>query len=56
MKNKLWVFGCSLSTGFGGHDCQIKLNKTWPKLLADKLNLELETDGTITPQEAFFDS
>jgi len=45
MKNKLWVFGCSLSTGFGGHDCQIKLNKTWPKLLADKLNLELDNSA-----------
>ena len=45
MKNKLWVFGCSLSTGFGGHDYQIKLNKTWPKLLADKLGLELDNSA-----------
>jgi hypothetical protein len=45
MKNKLWVFGCSLSTGFGGYDCQIKLNKTWPKLLADKLSLELDNSA-----------
>ena len=41
MKNKIWVFGCSLSTGFGGHAYFIEDNKTWPKLLADKLDLEL---------------
>ena len=45
MKNKLWIFGCSLSTGFGGQDYQIKVNKTWPKLLADKLNLELDNSA-----------
>jgi len=45
MKNKLWVFGCSLSTGFGGHDYVIEYNKTWPKLLADKLNLELDNSA-----------
>ena len=45
MKNKLFVFGCSLSTGFGGHDCNIDVNKTWPKLLADKLNLKLDNSA-----------
>jgi len=45
MKNKLWVFGCSLSTGFGGHDCVIEYDKTWPKLLANKLNLELDNSA-----------
>jgi hypothetical protein len=45
MKNKLFVFGCSLSTGFGGHDCNIDVDKTWPKLLADKLNLELDNSA-----------
>jgi len=45
MKNKLWVFGCSLSTGFGGHNYVVNENKTWPKLLADKLNLELDNSA-----------
>ena len=45
MKNKLWVFGCSLSTGFGGNDCVIEYDKTWPKLLANKLNLELDNSA-----------
>jgi hypothetical protein len=43
--NKLFVFGCSLSTGFGGNDCNIDVNKTWPKLLANKLNLELDNSA-----------
>jgi hypothetical protein len=45
MKNKLWVFGCSLSTGFGGHNYMVEYDKTWPKLLADKLNLELDNSA-----------
>jgi len=45
MKNKLWVFGCSLSTGFGGHDCNIEVDKTWAKLLADKLDLQLDNSA-----------
>jgi hypothetical protein len=43
--NKLWVFGCSFSTGFGGHNYNIEINKTWPKLLADKLNLKLDNSA-----------
>jgi hypothetical protein len=43
--NKLFVFGCSFSTGFGGHDYNIEVDKTWPKLLADKLNLELDNSA-----------
>lgn len=45
MKNKLWVFGCSLSTGFGGHAYHIDYNNTWPKILADKLELELDNSA-----------
>lgn len=45
MKNKLWVFGCSLSTGFTGDDWEYKTEQIWPKLLADKLGLELDNSA-----------
>jgi hypothetical protein len=39
MKNKLWVFGCSLSTGMNGSGFY-KNENTFPFILADKLGLE----------------
>jgi len=43
MKNKLWVFGCSFSTGMNLVDQldEDSLRISWPYVLADKLNLEL---------------
>lgn len=41
MKNKLWVFGCSLSTGFRGSLTMVKDELTWPGVLAEKLDMEL---------------
>ena len=43
MRNKLWVFGCSFSTGMNLclEKNQQNLKIAWPYLLADKLNLEL---------------
>jgi|688.fasta_scaffold54315_7 hypothetical protein len=43
MKNKLWVFGCSFSTGMNLVDPldEDKLRISWPYVLADKLDLEL---------------
>lgn len=38
---KLFVFGCSFSTGFNLDFVENVDNLIWPKLLADKLNLEL---------------
>jgi hypothetical protein len=38
---KLWVFGCSLSTGFKGAIMPYDEKDTWAGKLADKLNLEL---------------
>ena len=45
MKNNLWIFGCSLSTGFRGEPVDIKTELIWPGILADKLNLKLQTSA-----------
>lgn len=43
MKNKLWVFGCSFSTGMNLIEPQDEdsLKVSWPYVLANKLDLEL---------------
>jgi hypothetical protein len=43
MKNKLWVFGCSFSTGMNlvKESDEHRLRISWPYVLADKLDLEL---------------
>jgi hypothetical protein len=45
MKNKLWIFGCSFSTGFKGGDLPWPDEMTWPQLVADNLNLELDNSA-----------
>lgn len=43
--NKLWVFGCSFSTGFRGNVKPYADEITWAGLLANKLGLELVNQG-----------
>lgn len=40
--NKLWVFGCSFSTGHRGNSNPYEIELTWPGILADKLGMELK--------------
>lgn len=43
--SKLWVFGCSLSTGFRGAIKPYDEKDTWAGKLADKLGLELDNSA-----------